>query len=462
MPSTISAARIAGMIAAAILALLLIVTFVLVAGPREVVVPTNGVTAGGPVDNPGGIAEQGALRDRATLQSWPGETTRTVLPSREIVQTTFETTRPGRQLVQEWQANSRANNDILQDSRYVSGIATIPGDERGVLVQPQGRTWRSVRNNEIAYGGAIYIFGLSLLIALFLAWRGRIRTAEGESGESIERFSIFERANHWMTATSFLLMALTGVVILYGNALIRPWLGAGAYSELAEFSAWSHLTLAVPFVLGVLAMAVLWMRQNVPSRLDWNWLKHGGGFLRRDGEHPPARRFNAGQKLVYWGVVLGGLGLLVTGLFLMFPFYWAAYTGMQIAQIVHAALGLLLIGLIIGHIYIGTVGMQGAFEAMWSGRVDRNWAKEHHSLWYDEIASGKGPQLERTTDRPVAGAIGSLAIGGAIAIVLALLMSVAYREVSVGSAMETARGNPSVHLEPADLRTSALGEPQNR
>lgn len=450
MQSIMSSARIAGLVAAVVCGILFITVIMVATGSNGAVVPTNGVTAGGPVDNPGGLTKLGELRGRSTLQSWPGETTRTAAPPGPPRPEAAQSSPPGRQLLQEWLADRNANSDILQEARFREGIATIPGDERGVLVQPQGRTWREFRNSSLAYGGALYVFGASLLIALFLAWRGRIGIAEGESGKTISRFTTFERANHWMTATSFLLMALTGLVILYGSGLIRPWLGAGAFSSLAEFSAWSHMTLAVPFLLGVLVMAVIWTRENLPERLDWNWLKHGGGFLRSDGQHPPARKFNAGQKLVFWGVVIGGLALLASGLFLMFPFYWAGYTGMQVAQVLHAAIGLLMIGLIIGHIYIGTIGMQGAFEAMWSGRVDSNWAKEHHSLWYETIKSGEETSI-RTAGRPISSAIGSLAIGGAVAIVLAVLMSAVYREARVGSAVATARDNPAVHLEPADL-----------
>jgi len=442
-------ARIAGLVSALVMALLLIAVAVLAFRNGDLVVPTNGVTAGGPVDNPGGLAELGELQERTREQAWPGSVIREAQPQ---APQSGEFPPPGRELTESWLADRPTG--ILQEPQFKSGLATIPGDERGVLVQPQGRTWREFRNNELFYGGAIYVFGLSALIALFLAWRGRIGIAEGESGETVRRFTALERANHWMTATSFLLMALTGVVILYGISLIRPWLGADAFGDLAQFSAWAHTTLAVPFVLGVIVMAVLWTRENLLERTDWNWLKHFGGFLQKDGEHPPARRFNAGQKLVFWGVVLGGLALLVTGLFLLFPFYWAGYTGMQVAQSLHATFGLLMIGLIIGHIYIGTVGMQGAFEAMWSGRVDRNWAKEHHQLWYDEIESGKDKAPAQTAARPTLGPAASLAAGAAAAVVLAFAIAALYREASVGSALATARDNPSVHLEEADLASS--------
>lgn len=456
-----TSARIAGLIAAALLAVLLVAVIVGAARNGGVVVPTNGVTAGGPVDNPAGLAGLGELEDRTRVQSWPGTVLRdSQAPS--LAPTDYPP--PGRQLMESWQADRDANSGILQEPRFRSGLATLPGEVSGVLVQPQGRTWREFRDSWMFYGGAIYVFALSLLIAIFLAWRGRIRTAEGESGETVRRFNAVERANHWLTATSFLLLALTGLVILYGISLIRPWLGAGSFGDLTQFSAWAHLTLAVPFVLGVIVMAVLWTRENLPERLDWNWLRQFGGFLRQDGEHPPARRFNAGQKLVFWSVLLGGLALLVTGLFLMFPFYWAGYTGMQVAQALHAALGLLMVGVIIGHIYIGTVGMQGAFDAMWSGRVDRNWAKEHHQLWYDRIESGEEPAPARTAGRARLGPAAGLATGAAVAIVLAVVMAALYREASVGSAIATARDNPSVHLEQADLMSSerAFAQRPNR
>lgn len=136
-------------------------------------------------------------------------------------------------------------------------------------------------------------------------------------------------------------------------------------------------------------MLGMWIAENMPTRADWEWIKQGGGFLRDTNEHPPAYKFNAGQKLLFWAITMSGIALLASGITLMFPFYWFGYDGMQIAQISHAAIALLLIGLIIAHVYIGTIGMQGAFDAMWSGNVDWNWAKEHHKLWFEKITGRK-------------------------------------------------------------------------
>jgi formate dehydrogenase subunit gamma len=190
-------------------------------------------------------------------------------------------------------------------------------------------------------------------------------------------------------------MGLTGLIVLYGKPLLIPLIGEPAFGTLAWWSVWTHMAMAVPFVLGILVMVALWLKDNLPSRLDWEWLKAGGGFLRNDGHNPPARKFNAGQKIVFWSVVLGGIALLASGVVLMFPFYWFGYDGMQTAQTAHAVIALLMIVLIFGHIYIGTVGMEGAFDAMWSGQVDRNWAKEHHRLWYQRL-----PEAEDDTLRP--------------------------------------------------------------
>lgn len=298
-------------------------------------------------------------------------------------------------IVDGWLNRGAKSAPLLQPPQTRAGISSLPYREANVLVQPQGRDFRRLRNDQVRYGGGWLIFGTCLAIALFLAGRGRIRTVEGESGRTLMRFNTTERAVHWMTASAFLLMALTGLVVLYGKPLLQPWMGDMPFSTLAQWSAWTHMASAVPFVLGFVLMFVMWVRGNLFSRLDWLWLKSGGGFLRDDGNNPPAARFNAGQKVVFWSVVLGGIAMLATGLGLMFPFYWTGYTGMQSAQLLHATIGLLMVALIIGHIYIGTVGMVGAFQAMWSGLVDRNWAKEHHRIWYESETGERATRHER-------------------------------------------------------------------
>jgi formate dehydrogenase subunit gamma len=418
-------ARLVGLLAAILFGALFVATLVAAHAPSRLAIPTNGVTVGGPADNPGGVDALGDLKARVKMQTWPGQTTH-LAPKHALALGAARPPISGEQQVHAWLGDKAKNSDLLQDPRFLRGRATLPEVERGVLVQPQGRTWRHLRNEVLAFGGGLYVFGVSFLIALFLAVRGRIRVDEGNSPETVKRFSVFERANHWLTAVSFLLMAATGLIILYGDAFIRPWLGATIYAQLASISAWSHMSFAVPFVIGVVVMALLWTRQNLFERLDWEWLKRGGGFLRSNAANPPARKFNAGQKLVFWGVALGGLALTLTGLGMMFPFFWTGYTGTQIAQFLHATIALLMIGLIIGHIYIGTIGMEGAFAAMWSGRVNRNWAREHHSLW-----AQTSPPLQGAARAGRATA--TFVVGTAVAVVLAAVMIGIYQANNIST-----------------------------
>lgn len=382
---------------AAVLILLFAYTVYLTVTSGELVVPTNGVIGQQASDDPAeGQAGYDTLRARTQLQGWrtasgpsPGQPT----PAAPTAATPAEDMAPaseaaeiaapnGRELTRQWLAQRETQTDILQEPRRVQGITSVPGAERGVFVQPQGRIWRAAHNEWILYGGAIYMVGVAALLAVFLAIRGRVPLKEGFSGESVSRFNMFERANHWLTAVSFVLLALTGLVILYGKWLIRPWLGANMFGNLAEGSAWLHMALILPFAIGLVVMIVVWAWQNLPTGMDWEWLKRGGGFMSDEAPSPPADRFNAGQKLIFWAVIIGGLVLIASGIGMMLPFAVAGYTGIQIAQSIHAVAALVMIGIIFGHIYIGTVGMEGAFGAMWGGEVDRNWMREHHSVWY--------------------------------------------------------------------------------
>lgn len=394
-----SAVRTGGGIAAAILALLLAWLAVASFGADSVVEPT---VSFGPANTAGSETSSAAVRnaitDRTRLMGdrvQSGTIAGVDVAAQQPRQTERFTTSQGvanpEALVRSWQQRGE-NAGILRNPDFTSGISSLPYENAALLEQPEGRDWRRTHNGMIKYGGGWLILGTAFALALFLFARGRIRTANGQSGIKVERFSAIERANHWMTATGFILLALTGLIITYGKPMLLPLIGPGAFSTLAQASAWIHMASAVPFVVGVVGMAVMWMRQNIPTRRDVEWLKLGGGFMHASDEAPPARRFNAGQKIVFWGVVLGGLVALTTGIALMYPFLWLGITGMQWAQTLHAAIGLALIALIIGHIYIGTVGMEGAVDAMWTGNVDANWAREHHRLWYESL--GKEAALQ--------------------------------------------------------------------
>jgi formate dehydrogenase subunit gamma len=203
----------------------------------------------------------------------------------------------------------------------------------------------------------------------------------GRSGRTIVRFTSFERFVHWMTATCFIVLAISGLNITFGRSLLLPLIGYEAFSVWSQWAKYAHNYLSFPFTIGVVLIFLMWIAGNVPNKVDVDWVKRGGGIVGHD--HPPAYRFNAGQKAIYWIVVIGGGLVAATGYELMFPFYLSDIEGMQLAQIVHSIVAMLFVAAMLAHIYIGTIGMEGAFEAMGSGTVDVNWAKEHHRLWLE-------------------------------------------------------------------------------
>jgi formate dehydrogenase subunit gamma len=286
-------------------------------------------------------------------------------------------------------AQAVKEEQLLQQLRQVQGRITIPDQKAGILEQPAGRDWRRFHQITLRWIGAIAILGMLVLLIVFYLWRGMIRIEGGRSGRTIVRFNAFERFIHWMTATCFIILAISGLNITFGKSLLLPLIGPEAFTGWSQWAKYAHNYLSFPFAIGVVAIFLMWVTSNFPTRVDAEWLKKGGGMVGR--EHPPAYRFNAGQKLLYWFVVFGGIAIAVTGYLLMFPFYGTGVWGMQVAQIVHALLGVLFIVLILAHIYIGTIGMEGAFEAMGTGEVDLNWAKEHHRLWLEEEMARTGP-----------------------------------------------------------------------
>lgn len=290
-------------------------------------------------------------------------------------------------------ADAVKEQQLLQELNRVQGRITIPDSKEGVLIQPAGREWRYFHEVVLRWIGVIAMIGMLVLLAVFYLIRGTVKLASGRSGRTILRFDGFERFVHWMTAVSFIILGLSGLNITFGKLLLLPLLGAPAFSEFSTWLKYAHNYLSFPFTIGVIIMLVMWIKDNIPNRVDVEWLKEGGGIVGH--EHPPAQRFNAGQKGVFWVVVLGGAIMAISGYVLMFPFYGTNIANMQSAQVFHGVVGVLFIAAIFAHIYIGTLGMEGAFEAMGSGDVDLNWAKEHHSLWVEE-EMGKSSPAART------------------------------------------------------------------
>jgi formate dehydrogenase subunit gamma len=279
--------------------------------------------------------------------------------------------------------------NALQSGGTVGGRVSIPDQKSGTLIQPGGRDWRQFHEVTLRWIGAIAILGMLVLLVAFYLIRGQVKLESGYSGRRIVRFNAFERFIHWMTATCFIILAISGLNITFGKPLLLPLIGENAFAAWSQWAKYAHNYLSFPFALGVFAIFLMWIAGNIPNKVDVEWAKRGGGIVGHD--HPPAYRFNGGQKMIYWIVVLGGTAVAASGYLLMFPFYATGVQGMQLAQTVHAIIAVLFVAAMLAHIYIGTIGMEGAFEAMGEGTVDVNWAREHHPLWLEQEQARTGP-----------------------------------------------------------------------
>ena len=279
-------------------------------------------------------------------------------------------------------ASSVKEDQLFKEMNRISGRCSIPDQKACTIEQPAGRDWREFHQKTLPWIGAIAILAMFVLLVVFYLMRGMVKIENGRSGRLIVRFNAFERAVHWMTATCFIVLAITGLNLTFGKQTLLPLLGPEAFTTWSQWGKYAHNYLSFPFALGVIVTLLMWIANNIPNRVDMEWVKRGGGIVGND--HPPAYKFNAGQKGIYWIVVIGGAAVATSGYFLMFPFYATDIAGMQLAQIVHGIVAVLCVAAMLAHIYIGTIGMEGAFESMAEGTVDENWAKQHHSLWLAE------------------------------------------------------------------------------
>jgi formate dehydrogenase subunit gamma len=279
-------------------------------------------------------------------------------------------------------ASVTPQRDLLMQAPRIEGRIDIPDRKASVLIQPAGRTWDYFHEVLLHWGAAAVIFGTIALLAAAYLILGRIRIAAGRSGRTLVRFRSFERFSHWLTAVSFVLLGLTGLNITFGKIVLLPIVGPQAFSTISQAAKYVHNFTSFAFVAGLFLIILIFFRDNLPAKVDIEWIKQGGGFIK--SKHAPAGRFNPGEKGVYWLSLFAGLAVSVSGFALLFPFYETNIADMQLAQVVHAVVAVLFIALILAHIYIGTLGMEGAFEAMGTGEVDVNWAREHHDVWLAE------------------------------------------------------------------------------
>jgi len=266
---------------------------------------------------------------------------------------------------------------------------TVRGREAGVLVQSAGQTWRQIRNGPVTfYGGWLVVLVVLIIAGLYFA-KGPIKLHERPTGRLIERFSTVEMVVHWSTAISFCILGLSGLIMLFGKYVVLPVIGYTLFAWLTALSKNLHNFIAPLFILSVVVMIVIWLRDNLPRAYDWQWFRKSWAFFMR-GEHIPSGRFNAGEKGWFWfGIV--GLSIVVSwsGVILLFPNFDQTRAAMQEAWIWHAVAALIYIAISLGHIYMGTIGVEGAYGNMRTGYTDETWAKEHHQMWLDEVKSGK-------------------------------------------------------------------------
>ena len=294
--------------------------------------------------------------------------------------------------------SAQSEQQLLDQARQIKGRGTLPDAQSHVVEQPVGRLWSRTQNVFLPLIGALAIVGMFCLLVLFYLWRGSMRFG-ARANRTIPRFNTFERLVHWMTTICFVILAVSGLNITFGAKLLLPVIGGNAFSAWTLALKYLHNYLALPFAIGVGLMFVLWVRSNLPARVDIEWIKTGGGMF--GGEAPPTGRFNAGEKMIFWTTVLAGGMVVATGLVLLFPFYGTGIVAMQLAHIIHAAVGLLFIAAILVHTYMATLGTEGALEGMMTGDVDVNWAKHHHSLWYEERTGPRDKDSPQTPANPV-------------------------------------------------------------
>ncbi|HQS32268.1 MAG: formate dehydrogenase subunit gamma [Polaromonas sp. 39-63-203] len=294
----------------------------------------------------------------------------------------------------------------------LTGFSSLPkseAPEAGNLIQPfvqypgsrltnAGEAWRQVRNNWlIPYGGSLLII-VALAIGIFYFSKGMIKNHAPDTGRKIERFTPFERAAHWSNAIAFVILAVSGIVMAFGKFFLLPIMGASLFGWLTYALKNMHNFAGPLFAVSLVIVFLTFLRDNWPQKGDLTWLRKGGGLV--SGSEPASYRFNAGEKVVFWGgVFFLGLVVVSSGFVLdkLLPGLVYERSTMQIAHMVHAVATVLMMAMFIGHIYLGTIGMQGAYQGMKTGYVDETWAREHHEYWYDDVKAGKIPAQRSAT-----------------------------------------------------------------
>jgi len=268
------------------------------------------------------------------------------------------------------------------------------------MIQSQGEEWRQFRNGYVTLGVAVVTGTILALIVLYHFIKGPTRLQGTPSGRMLPRWSGGERLMHWYTAILFIVLAITGFSLLYGRAVLIPWMGLEGFSAYANVAKSVHNYAGPLFLVGIVLEVITWIRFNTFKSYDLEWLKSAGGMFRK-GVHPPAGRTNAGEKMWFWIIAtIGLLGVGISGLVLDFPNFGQDRETMQLANVIHSVLAGLWLAIAFGHIYLGTLGVPGSLRGMIKGEVSEEWMKEHHNLWYEHLKSGGEQAREQAPDTP--------------------------------------------------------------
>lgn len=282
----------------------------------------------------------------------------------------------------------------------VGGYTAISGAEAGVLIAPGGVEWQQMRDGPVAKYLPWLVVAAFVVILLYHLVHGKNKLDANQlSGRKIKRWNSLDRSVHWITAISFIILAITGVSMLIGKNVLIPLLGKAGFAWWASTAITIHNVVGPVFTLGVVLMIVLWIWHNFPTKVDLQWFKQGGGMF--SNTHPSAGRMNGGEKVWFWVVAIVGLAVSVTGLIMLVPIYnlpvpsWLSWMPliegarpqMQQANLIHAVLSIGWTAMAVGHVYIGTAGTEGAFEGMKTGYVSEEWARQHHDLWAEDAAA---------------------------------------------------------------------------
>jgi len=265
---------------------------------------------------------------------------------------------------------------------------SIKGRETGVLVQTYGETWRQLRNAWITPIGGWLIALVAAVIGAYYWSKGSLKLHSAPTGRLIERFTPLERYAHWVMGISFAILGVTGLIMFVGKYVLLPVIGYTLFAWLTQLSKHLHNFVGPLFALSLLVFIVIYIRDNLPAVYDFKWFASAGGMF--GGKHVPSGRFNAGEKVWFWiGAVVLSIAVSATGLILNFPNFDQVRAVMIEANVVHSISACAVMALSLGHIYMGTIGVDGAYQGMRHGYVDETWAKEHHEYWYNDVKSGK-------------------------------------------------------------------------